>query len=229
MFQIKKGEELGPLVLGKILQEFQTAELPKLKKYKDYYDGKQAITRKQATDAGRPNNKIVVNYCYNITQNYLGYMTGIPITYNNEDFDEVKDIFDYNDIQTEDSELLRNALIYGRAFEINYIDEDNKQRFRVLDTQNCVPVYSNTLDEELLYVIRFWKEELKDELTETYLVEVYGDRDVKRYRSNSGWSSFELLEEIPHYYNQVPITVFKLNADEISVFDKIITLQDAYK
>jgi hypothetical protein len=32
----------------------------------------------------------------------------------------------YNDVKNEDSEYLRNALIFGRAFEINYVDEEGK-------------------------------------------------------------------------------------------------------
>ena len=55
--------------------------------------------------------------------NYLGYLAGKPITYDNDNFDEVKDILNYNDVVTEDSEFLRQALIYGVSYEVNYIDE----------------------------------------------------------------------------------------------------------
>ena len=41
-------------------------------------------------------------------------------------------------------------------------------------------------------------------------------------------ASFSLLEERPNFYNDVPITVFTLNDEEISVFDRIMGLQDAY-
>ena len=36
------------------------------------------------------------------------------------------------------------------------------------------------------------------------------------------------MEEIPHHYGMCPITVFSLNEDEVSIFDKIMTLQDGY-
>ena len=51
---------------------------------------------------------------------------------------------------------------------------------------------------------------------------------IRTYKSNSGFSSFSLMEEKPHYYNQVPITVFSLNREETSIFNQIISLQDAY-
>jgi hypothetical protein len=63
-------------------------------------------------------------------------LTGQDITYTSpNDISAIVDILSYNDVRTEDSELLKQALIYGRSFEINYIDEDGKQRFKVLDTR----------------------------------------------------------------------------------------------
>lgn len=59
-------------------------------------------------------------------------------------------------MRTEDSEYLRQALIYGVAYEINYIDELGQQRFKVLDPREVIPVYSNDLANELLYVIRYY-------------------------------------------------------------------------
>ena len=229
MYQIDRNEELTPLRLGKILAQFQTLELPKLITYYNYYNGKQAITQKVATDTGKPCNIVVVNYCYNIVQNYLGYLTGIEIGYDNDGkFEDIIDVLKYNDVKAEDSELLRYALIFGRAFEINYIDEDGKQRFRTLDSRECIPVYENTLSGELLYVIRFYKESLVNEMQDTYIVEVYSEDKITRYRSSVGFSSFEFISEEPHFFGQCPVTVFSLNKEEVSIFDKIMTLQDAY-
>ena len=186
--------------------------------------------QKTATDVGKPCNKIVVNYCNSIVKNYLGYLAGIKINYDNDNFDEVINILKYNDVATEDSEYLRHALIYGRAFEVNYVDEDGKQRFRLFDPRECIPIYDNTLSNNLLYVIRFYKETLFAEASEDekYIVEVYSEKTVKKYRSNSSFNSFALLEEYPHFFEQCPITVFSLNPDETSIFDQIINLQDSY-
>lgn len=229
MYQIGKDEELTPIRLGKILADFQTAQLPRLNRYYNYYSGKQAITYKQATDTGKPCNRVVVNYCYNIVQNYLGYMTGIEIGYDNDGrFDEIIDVLKYNDVKAEDGELLRNALIFGRAFEVNYIDEDGKQRFRTFDARECVPVYDNTLNNDLLYVVRFYTEDLVSEQLESYIVEVYTEDRIITYRSGVGFASFQFIKEEPHFFGQCPVTVFSLNKEEESIFAQIMTLQDAY-
>nr|DAH59619.1 MAG TPA: portal protein [Caudoviricetes sp.] len=84
-------------------------------------------------------------------------MTGIDITYSSpNDFDAIQDVLNYNDVRTEDNEYLRNALIFGKSYEINYIDEEARQRFKVLDSRECIPIYSNDLNNDLLYVIRYY-------------------------------------------------------------------------
>lgn len=184
---------------------------------------------KVATDVGKPCNRIVTNYCYNIVQNYLGYITGIDVAYSScDDFDAVQDVLNYNDVRTEDSEYLRNALIFGRAFEINYVDEDAIQRFKVLDSRECIPIYSNDLNNDLLYVIRYYVADTVNSDQDEYYIEVYGNKFIRKYKSSNAFATLSLLEEQPNYYNQVPVTVFSLNADEESVFDKVMTLQDAY-
>lgn len=228
MYLIEKNTELTTFLLGKILNKFQTKEKPELQKSWDYYHGKQNIMLKTASDVGKPNNKLLCNYCYNIVNNYLGYIAGVPVTYSGDKLQDVLEVLRYNDVQSEDTELLRQALIFGRAFEINYIDEEGKQRFRLLDARECIPVYDNTLNNDLACVVRFYNEDLLGEADDKYIVEVYDNYRVRKYRSNSGFSSFFLIEERQHFFSQCPITVFSLNRDEDSIFKQIITLQDAY-
>lgn len=184
---------------------------------------------KIATDVGKPCNRIVSNYCFNIVQNYQGYITGIDISYLSQtNIDAIQDILNYNDVRTEDNELLRNALIFGKSFEINYVDEDAKQRFKALDSHECIPVYSNDLNNDLLYVIRYYVADTINNSQDEYYIEVYGNEFIRKYKSSNAFTTLSLLEEKPNVYKQVPITVFSLNTDEVSIFDQVMTLQDAY-
>ena len=183
--------------------------------------------KKQATDLGKPANKVVVNYCYNIVHNYRGYLTGIDIAYSSDkDIDQVFEVLNYNDVKQEDSNYLQDALVYGCAYEIAYIDEWGKHRFKTLDPKNVIPIYDDTLDQDLVYCIRFWSNKIADK--DFYIVEVYSQSEIKTYKSDMGFQTFELVKEEPHYFGMVPITVFELNNDRVSIFDQIMTLQDAY-
>lgn len=183
--------------------------------------------KKQATDLGKPCNKVVVNYCYNIVQNYRGYLTGIDIAYSSDkNIDQVFEVLNYNDVKQEDSNYLQDALVYGCAYEIAYIDEWGKHRFKTLDPKNVIPIYDDTLDQDLVYCIRFWSNKIADK--DFYIVEVYSQSEIKTYKSDMGFQTFELVKEEPHYFGMVPITVFELNNDRVSIFDQVMTLQDAY-
>lgn len=210
------------------IQKFVQDESPRLEKYFNYYEGNQAILRKMVNDPTKPCNRIVTNYCYTIVGNYQGYLTGQDITYTSpNDISAIVDILSYNDVRTEDSELLKQALIYGRSFEINYVDEDGKQRFKVLDTRQCIPVYDNTLNQNLLCVIRFYPIDQFD-VSNGYNVDIYYTDRIEYYTMNTGFTTLRFIGEEQHFYHQVPVTVFSLNPEEKSIFDKIMGLQDAY-
>lgn len=230
MYNINKNEALTVDIISRIIQSFELKEKVKLSKYFNYYEGKQNIINKSYKDASKHCNKIVKNYCYSIVNNYEGYNVGIPITYNsNDDITALVDVFNYNDIKNADSVLLRNALIYGVAYEIVYIDEDAKQRFKAIDPRECIPVYDDTLEEELLYMIRYYKKPTWKNEEIKYIVEVYSESTVTKYESNGNFSSLSVVtEEQPHYFQQVPFVVFKLNNEQESIFDKVMSLQDAY-
>lgn len=184
MFLLEPGTDMSMELLRKILQKYQTGERAKLKKYRDYYDGKQDILRKTYSDPSKPCNHIVTNYCDNIVSNYSGYLGGKPVTYKSENnIDGIQDVLKYNDVQSKDSDLLRNALIYGRAYELQYIDEDGKARFDVLDTLDGIPVYDNTITRNLLYFIRVYPAGSFDDTPE-YIIEVLTPYETVRYSSD---------------------------------------------
>ena len=227
-FCIDRNQAPDAKLIKEIINRWRTEEYPRLQRYFDYYCGNQAIMRKHYSDPSKPCNRIVTNYCDNIVNNYTGYLTGLPVTYkSNTNMDEVRAVLDYNDIQSKDSELLRLALIFGKAYELQYIDEDGKGRFDPLDTRTGIPVYDNTVEQQLLYFIRFYPEDTLSDSPDV-LVDVYTNSGIQHYRSTNGWGSLTYLKETHHYFGQVPVVVFSLNSDEIPIFYKIMGLQDAY-
>lgn len=216
--------ELTPMQIISVIQDYKTREIPRLLKFRNYYDGKQKILQRQYSDPNKPCNKIVTNFCYSIVKNYQGYLTGIPIKYNNDD-EELDNVLNYNDYKDEDSELMKDLLIFGECYEVEYIDEDSKTRFKNFSPLECITVYKNRLDEVINCVIRFYKIKLTDELSEEWFVEVYHADRVTIYQSSPGYASLNFIREEPNYFNQVPVTRFKI---EDSVFKQIIDLQDAY-
>ena len=210
-----------------MINHFNLNVQPKLKKYKNYYDGIQAILNKRYSDETKPCSKTVINYCKNIVDSYCGYIaTPGFISYSSQD--DIKDIMNilrYNDYQSEDSDFLLDALIYGTAAELMYNDNEGQTRFRLINPTQCFGIYDDSLTGDLMYFVRMYKASDWDN-SDLYYVDVYTDYNVKHY-TMSGMSGFlTYTSEEPHYFSQCPANIFTL-PDEKSIFDCIISQQDS--
>ena len=101
MFYLNKNVELNVDLLNKMINKFNISVQPKLLKYKNYYDGLQAILNKKYSDETKPCNKTVINYCKNIVDSYCGYLANPGyISYrSNEEIEDVMNILKYNDFK----------------------------------------------------------------------------------------------------------------------------------
>ena len=176
----------------------------------------------------KPYNRITTNFCKNIVDNYLGYLAGKDITYtSNDDIEAIQNVLNYNDVSEQDAQFLKQALIYGVAYEVCYVDEEGQQRFAQLDPRETFPVYYNTLNRDLAAVVRYYVVDTTD-VSKGYFVEVYTVEGTMVFRSNSTLSSLVDVDVRSNYYDQIPVTVFELNDEQCSIFDCIMELQDAY-
>lgn len=224
---MNKEAELNKEMLQKMINRFNIGVLPRLNKYKNYYDGIQQILNKSYNDASKPCNRTVINYCKSLVDSYCGYLaTPGYISYSSdEDIEDVMNILRYNDYQAEDADFLLDALIYGTAAELMFIDEAGQTRFRLINPTQCFGVYDDSLTGDLIYFVRFYKANEWDE-TDTYNVDVYSDYDIKHYTMSGNNGYLTLVSEEPHYFSQCPANIFYL-PDEKSIFDCVLSLQDA--
>lgn len=229
MFMLPKETELTTELLLKMFNRFNLNVLPKLQKYKNYYDGTQAILCKHYADASKPCNRVVTNYCADIVSSYCGYIASPGyISYSSDnDIESIMDCLRYNDYQDEDSDFLGDALIYGVAAELMYTDEQGQVRFRLIEPTNCFGVYDDSLTGDLMYFVRWYKANDWDD-SDLYNVDVYSDFSIKHYQMYGTMGGLEFQSEEPHYFNQCPANIFYLDKDERNIFECIITLQDAY-
>lgn len=228
MFYLNRETPLTSDLLFKIISKYRLEEQPRLKKYKDYYDGKHDILTKAYTDPTKPCNKTIINYCKNITDNYSGYLaTPGFISYSSEqDIEEVMKVLRYNDYQSEDAAFLKDALVYSKACELMYIDNESKTRFKLIDPLNSFGIYDDSLSGDLLYFVRMYK---ADEWSndDKWIVDVYDDALIKHYSMVGEQGMPTYTGEEQHYFSQCPANIFYL-PDEKSIFDCILSAQDSY-
>ena len=227
MFYLNKDTPLNIELLQKMINRFNVSVEPRLRKYKNYYDGMQQILNKTYSDESKPCSRTVINYCKNIVDSYCGYIaTPGHISYrSDEDIEEVMHILKYNDYQAHDSDFLFDALVYGVANELMYIDQTGHTRFRLINPTTCFGVYDDSLTGDLMYFVRMYKVSEWDN-SDTYNVDVYSDYDIKHYTMTGTNGYLHFTGEEPHYFSQCPANIFTL-PDEKNIFDCIIGLQDA--
>ena len=227
MFYLNRDTELSVELLNKMINRFNLNVQPKLTKYKNYYDGIQAILNKSYSDPTKPCSKTVINYCKNIVDSYCGYLAtpGYISYYSKDNIDQIMNILRYNDYQAEDSDFLLDALIYGTAAELMYLDTEGQTRFHLINPTQCFGIYDDSLTGDLMYFVRMYKANEWDN-SDLYYVDVYSDYNVRHYTMSgmSGYLTFK--SEEPHYFSQCPANIFTL-PDEKSIFDCIMSQQDS--
>ena len=229
LIYLDRETELTAETLTKIIENFKLNTLPKLTKWDNYYNSKHAILNKTYSDSSKECNHIVTNYCKIITDTYSGYICGKPITYtSNDDIEEVQEVINYNDSAAEDMKFCRNALNYGVAYELHWLDKYAKERYAQISPLSGFAIYDNTLDSELLYFVRWYAANTVISDEEKLIVEVYSATDKKRYECKALGDALTFIDEELHYFGDVPVSVFSLNENEVSIFDSIISLNDAY-
>lgn len=230
-YKLSKEQELTPQLIKKIINKHQQNNVPKFVKMDKYYHAKNQILGRQMADETKPNNKIAHPYASYITDTLTGYFMGEGITYSSVDgksAEELNLILEYNDAADEDMELAKDMSIFGLAIELQYIDSEGDNRIKKIDPREMVLVYDDTLDEELLYAIRYY--ENIDLLTDkkSYSIEVYSDTDIKNYKADENIGNVEFVDAIPHHFGMVPVSVFFNNEEELGDFESVISLIDAY-
>jgi SPP1 family phage portal protein len=205
-----------------------TAERSRILKMKNYYNGiNEAIKNRRYEDTNKPSNRLYSGYASYITDNFVGYMLGQPISYKSDNtklLEELNLHFLYNDEIDNNTTLAQEQSICGYAYELLYTDEDSNVRFKALDTEDVIVVYENTLEEKELFVIRYI---VSDE--NKGMVYLYTKEEIKAYSIENGELGTEIEEESQvNVFFDIPICTYENNRQRIGDFEKVLSLIDAY-
>lgn len=232
MIRIASEVEMTPKILKYLIEQHKTHAISRLVKLEDYYSGNQEILKRVMTDASKPNNKVVNPYANYITDMFTGYFMGESISYSSScDEDSLKElqmINIFNDEADENSELAKDASIYGKSYEMLYVDGEGATRFKKVNTKEVITIYDNTIENEMLYAIRFYGDtDIMGENPFT-IVEVYSKSNIVTYKADVSLNEFTEVSNISHYFSLVPFVEYKNNDEGIGDFELVISLIDSY-
>ena len=215
-------------IINKFIEKDRMENARKIKLY-DYYKGRHSILQRAYEDPSKPNNRVVNPYANYITTMMTGYFIGEPVQYISEDeqaLEELNKVFEYNDEPSVNKEIAKWQSICGEGYEIVYIDKDGNTRFKALPALGMIPIYNDDIDEDLLYVIRYWTTNDIETDQNIEYVEVYSRLDITKYMKDL--SGLRQLEQKYHLFGQVPVTPYYNNAECQGDFELVISEIDAY-
>ena len=226
-FKLDKDTVITRELIQKLIKE-HSEERTRILKMKNYYNGlNEGIDKRVYTDINKPSNRLYSGYPSYITDNFVGYILGQPISYksDNEDLLEKLNLnFLYNDEIDNNTTLAQEQSICGYAYELLYIDEDSNVRFKSVDTEDMIVVYENTLEEKELFAIRYVLDE--DNKGTVY---VYTKSNIEAYTIENNTLGNLIEEECQeNYFIDVPVCTYENNRQRIGDFEKVLSLIDAY-
>ena len=224
--KLNKDTEITVDVIKYVL-DLHKEEAKRINKLKDYYNNNNDIVHREYNNGNKPKNKIANPYASYITNTAVGYFLGKPVSYTNiENFEAIKDLLVYNDEADNNTTLAKMASIAGYGIEIMYVDEDTNIRFTSIDPSECAVVYDNTLEENIMFAIRYYDEKIMNSEDTITHIEVYDKNNITYYIKEH--DSIRFVDQVPHYFLDVPVSVYINNDERFGDFEKIINLIDAY-
>lgn len=195
---------------------------------KNMYDNKNDIKNRVQQDTSKPNNKISHAYASYITDSVVGYFMGKPVSYSFNDealAEQFNDIFKYNDEMAENTQLATDASIFGCACELMYVDGELMPRFKAVSPLEVIAIYDCSIEENLIGAVRHWKVQVDEE--DVDYIEYYTANKIMKFTSDSNGGLVGGVEEVEHYFGDVPIVIYENNKDCVGDFEKVVDLINA--
>ena len=220
-----------------LLTEYKSEIVPTYNKLWAYYRGKNtAILSRPDSE---PDNKTPFPYARKIINTFTGYgyrpgfIKYRPVYPEVEPyFQALNELFRANNEPIKTEQAGRSTGIFGVAYELHYIDRmvndqlsiQAQPRFFPVDPRQMIIMYDETPEPEPMFAIRFFKS------GDATKVEVYTKSRIIQYRREleNYKPTYTLISEQSHFYDQVPVSVFKLGDDSNGLIEPIIPQIDNY-
>ena len=151
-FTLPRGTQLTGGIIKKLIEKHKRyiADYAILE---SYFDNDPKINRK------KPNDIVVYhNFAKYITTLNVGHLLGNPVQYQASkgvDISPILDVYKSQTISDLDSEIGEDCSMFGRGYELVYLDDDGNISSAKLDVYNTIVVYDNTFQHNKLFAIAY--------------------------------------------------------------------------
>lgn len=224
MFRLPKDTVMTPELLAEYIQKHKTEVSQRFKPLGDAYKNKYKIQELPPKPDWKPDNRIPVNFAKYITDTMNGFFIGIPIKTTCDDADVARylEFLDqYNDQDDNNAELSKICSIYGRGYEMYYVDEESNVGITYLTPMEAFIIYDESIVERPLFFVHYYRD--SDHIERGS----WSDGRIVQHFVNRGsyqWTGDPSL----HHFADVPATEFIENDERMGIFESVLPMIDAY-
>lgn len=175
------------------------------------------------------NNELHNAFDSEIIDTRVGYLHGVPITYEIDNNDKLKEFLTNfnlrNTIDDLDSELGKMAAICGYGARLAYIDLNGDIRLRNIDPYNVVFLGDDMTEPE--YSLYYYVQTDYATGEDTIHAEFYDNTYYHLFEGNSV-EAFRFVEKKPHLFDYNPLFGVPNNKELQGDVEKVVNLIDAY-
>ncbi len=223
MFRLASDEELTDERLGRFINQHSAIVAYRFQKLIDAYKTDYQIFHLPKKPKWKPDNRIAVNFAKYIVDTMNGFFIGIPIKITcdeNSISDFVEFIDQYNDQDDNNAELSKICDIYGRGYEMYYVDENSQLCITYCNPIEAFMIYDDSVLERPRFFIRLYYD------ADGTLNGSVADNKKVRYFKQKG--KLEWIAEDDHHFNDVPATEYIENEERQGIFEPVLSMIDEY-
>lgn len=225
MFRLSNKKELDIETLGEFLNKHQWWVENRYHPLMDAYMTRYPIFDLPPKPDYKPDKRIAVNFAKYITDTMNGFFIGIPIKIDCDDqnvAEYVEYLDQYNDQDDNNAELSKLCSIYGKGYEMYYVDERGEIGITYLSPEEAFMIYDDSILERPRYFCRVYKD-----ADDAVYVSVSDETKVQ-YATLEGGLHWIPGEEKIHGFDGVPATEYRENEEEIGIFEPVLTMINEY-
>lgn len=226
LYRLPSEEELTDHKLNEFIARHAAECTFRYKRLQDAYETEYPIFLEPAKPKWKPDNRIAVNFAKYIVDTMNGFFIGHPIKLQVDDDDEavknyVELLDQYNDQDDNNAELSKICSIFGKGYEMYYVDEESNICITYLSPMDAFMVYDDSVLQKERYFVRLYVD--ADQVLHGSL----SDEAKVRWFTIKGklvWGE----EEKVHGFDGVPATEYVENKERMGIFEPVLTMINAY-
>ena len=224
IFRLPKGTELTAELLDKFLVEnFKKTALRYIKLEKAYRNEYEIFSLPKK-ESWKPDNRIAVNFAKYITDTMNGFFIGIPIKISSDD-EKVKEYAEfldaYNNQDDQNAELSKICSMFGKGYEMYYVDENANIGITYLKPTEAFMIYDDSIVKNRMYFVRYYFD------AENVLHGSVSDSRVIKYFTRNPSVKYDGEEHL-HGFDGVPAVEYVENEERIGLYEGAMSQINAY-